>query len=798
MRKVWKTKEFLPVSQDIIDAAGSKILARLLLNRGIDTPCKIKNFLNPLGMTITHPDVFTDMEKSVERIKKAIERQECITVYGDFDADGITSTSVLFKTLKTIGANVDYYLPNRETESHGLNTKALINIISKKKSKLIITVDCAISDVAEVKFAKGFGADIIITDHHEAPDELPPAFAILNPKAKNALKDELSVEELENLNYLAGVGVAFKLACALLEEFQKEDFINEIIPLVALGTIADVVPLIGENRCFVEMGLILIRNSRHKGLDKLLKSAGVTKLETVNTETIAFSVAPRINAAGRLDTAEKAFNLLVADDETEIDAAVEALNSLNSERQLLCDETYNQATAMIERNPDLYEKSIILFNETWHIGVIGIVASKLIEKYNVPVFLMTKDDYESQVIRCSCRSISGVNVYDVLSVHSDLFLGFGGHSMAAGFSFDEKVISFESFRTLLDKTVAEVSEGLDLTPIIEVDMEIDPSEVDENLICEIEKMQPFGAQNQPPIFALKNLKLSQYKMMGQTGNHLKLFAAAETGKIFECVKWNMPDFSMPLNSALDLAFYPKLNHFNGNTTIQLDLKDIKSEFLKEKTVQKKSKYSILDHRKKTNVLTQVMDYISTSTKAISLYIESKKSIDELSLPDDFQDLVFDRSQIPEDLDQIMFFDCPPSLCDLKKVICSSGAKTIHLMNFDVNPYPHEDFIRMLSGMIRYSHKNKDGILETDKIAVLLGVTIECVDVAIQLFVSSKMIDAKLVEENKYKIFFKDSVEFSKLKEREEYKLLSAELVKVESFKREVKSSSLEDIQSLLI
>ena len=245
------------------DNGEKSLLERLLAVRGITTKADIKEFLNPLEMKLTEPTVFVDMAKAVERLAKAIDEKQNILVYGDFDADGITSTSVLLKTLRHLGAEVDYYIPDRETESHGMNTKTLVKLMTSKKPKVMITVDCGVSNVEEVKFLKSFGVDIIITDHHEAPEELPPAFAIINPKAQNSLDEKLSAKKIKMLTYLAGCGVALKVAQALLKHYNKPEFVLELLPLVALGTIADIVPLLDENRYFVTKGLELISKGQH-------------------------------------------------------------------------------------------------------------------------------------------------------------------------------------------------------------------------------------------------------------------------------------------------------------------------------------------------------------------------------------------------------------------------------------------------------------------------------------------------------------------------------------------------------
>ncbi len=794
MQKNWKIKEQKALPKDIIQKAGSEILANILINRGIDTPLKIKNFLNPLKLSVSSPNAFTDMEKSVERIKKAVETNQNITIYGDFDADGITSTAVLYKTLKEIGANVSFYIPDRDTESHGLNTKALVKIISKNKAKLIITVDCAVSDIAEVNFAKGLGVDVIITDHHEAPEELPPAFAIINPKAKNSLREDLSVEEIEYLNYLAGVGVAFKFSCALLEEFNKQDFVNKLLPLVAVGTIADIVPLLGENRTFVSMGLSLIQNGGHIGLNTLLKTAGVEKIEAINSETIAFTVAPRLNAAGRLDSAQKALAILISDDEQEVQESAELLNELNSERQIICDETYKEAVSMIEKAPSDYKHCISLFNEDWHIGIIGIVASKLIEKYNRPVFMMTKDSSEPTHIRCSCRSVKGINVYEVLEIHSEMFLGFGGHSMAAGFSFDENKISFEEFKNRLSSTVEEVSQGLDLTPCLDIDLVLSSDDIKHSLVNEIDKLQPFGAKNPAPVFALKDLKLSQYKMMGQSANHLKMFVTGSNNQVFECVKWNYPDFNLPINSSLDIAFCPKINHFNGNTTIQLDLKDIQSEYL----VQKNDSIKILDHRKKTGILSQVIDYINTSKKQIALFIENKKTEEIISSQLAGKSKIFNRLSIPENADQVMLFDCPPSREILNKIVLETKANTVHIMNFDSNTLSTDEFIKVFSGMLKYADKNKNGLINLDELAKAAKTTNKAIDISLELFSDLTLIDLERINEKQSKIAFKTPIELSKIRQHKLYSELNTELSEVEEFTKKMCLCETDELEKFLV
>ena len=372
MRKDW-----------IIETTNSNeksLVKRLLYSRGIKTEEEIHEFLNPLEMKLTSPYVFTDMEKTVNRLSTAIEKNEVIVIYGDFDADGVTSTSILYKTLKHLGANVSYHIPDRENEGHGFDNKALIKLMTTVKPRVIISVDCGISDYDAVKFINSFKIiDVIITDHHEAPEVLPEAYAIVNPKAPNALDESLSAKQLEYLTYLAGCGVAFKVAQALLTKYEKTEFINDILPFIAVGTVADVVPLLGENRYLVTKGLDLISRGKHEGLKLLLESAGYDITKGVTSENIAFGIAPRINASGRLDTVDAAVKVLISENPQEVVMAVAQLNDFNKIRQTLCQETFLQADEMVKKEGNR-KPAIVLYRDEWNIGIIGIVDSKVWEK----------------------------------------------------------------------------------------------------------------------------------------------------------------------------------------------------------------------------------------------------------------------------------------------------------------------------------------------------------------------------------------------------------------------------------
>ncbi|MBR6163843.1 single-stranded-DNA-specific exonuclease RecJ [bacterium] len=795
MAKKWifKAEEYIN-NPELDEVTGSRVLSTLLANRGITDLNSAKAFLNPISDKVSSPFNFADMEKAVERIKQAVDNKEKITIYGDFDADGITSTSLLYLTLKRIGADVGFYIPDRDTDGHGLNMKALNKFISGFQKKLIITVDCGISNVSEVALAKTFKADVIITDHHEAQETLPDAYAVINPKAPDSLIENLDFETIESLNCLAGVGVAFKLACALLEKYDDEEFAKELLPLVAVGTVGDIVPLVKENRCLVTSGLELIRQGAHFGLTKLVENIKIP-LKTLTSENISFGIVPRINATGRLDSPLLAFELLVSKDEEKINECVEKLNELNEERQNLCDETFKEAVQMISKTPNLFKKSIVLYSPDWHIGIIGIVASKLIEKYHLPTFLMTKDSHEEGRIRCSCRSIKGINVFEILSLMGEKFLNFGGHKMAGGFSFDSKIYPFEVIRNEINKIID--AQDFDFSPTLDIDMLLEPQDLSLNLVNEIEKLQPFGAENQPPVFAMKDLSLKNLKFMGVDSNHLKMYLETPLNNIVECVKWNTPKFNVPLNSKLDIAFEPKINEYNGNTTLQLDVCDVHSEFLKEeeeKQVQHTLK--IFDHRKKTDIFSQVMKYLSETKLSTGIFAVNK---DTTALFDEFEDVknkLFSVQNIPQNLDQIMLFDCPDDEEELKELINRSGAKRVQFMNFNSQGLNSKDFISKLSSMMKFCVNNKNGEFDIYSLMKSLPAGEETVKLALVLLEQVEMISLESEDEINYKVSFVKPVKFSDIEQENLYSELENRINEINSFRKRLYNASVDELHTI--
>ena len=766
------------------------LLKRLLYSRGIKTEEEINEFLNPLEMNLTSPNVFTDMDKAVNRIACAIENNEVIVIYGDFDADGVTSTSVLYKTLKYLGANVHYFIPDRENEGHGFDNTALIKLMTTIKPKVLISVDCGISDVEQVKFINSFRMiDVIITDHHEAPEVLPEAYAIINPKAPDALDSSLGAKQIEYLTYLAGCGVAFKVAQALLARYQKTEFIYEILPFVAVGTVADVVPLLGENRYFVAKGLELISKGRHEGLKMLLESAGYDITKGVTAENIAFGVAPRINASGRLDTVDAALKVLISDNMQEVAMSVQALNEFNKIRQTLCQDTFLQADEMVKkegnRNP-----AIILYSENWHIGIIGIVASKLVEKYYKPVFLMTYVKEKDQ-FRCSARSIEGVPLYDVLAANAELFDNFGGHKLAAGLGFTGAKTSFDAVKKALNTTIKEYTSTNDLKPFINVDMLVEPQDVTVDLVEEISKLEPFGASNRSPVFAMNNLKVTQKKLMGSDNSHLRLNVSAGSRE-FTVIWWKHGDICLKSGDSMDLAFHPQINEFNGEISVQLIADDIHSEVLDANEPVSTCRYKINDCRGKTGILSNVNDYIKNSGRIIKIFAESKPIKDSLKSFAAIFDNIFTRQDIPE-CEDLIFFDYPADRETLDLILDKTHAKRLHFMSYEQKIYDERDFFNTFSKMLKYACHNNGGKVELIRCASFLGKSVEVIEMILALYAEIGFINIIDKTPLSYTIEFVEMDDMNKIWNNPHYTSIYDKIMECEEFQKSLLENELKEV-----
>lgn len=769
------------------------LIERLVAARGIKSGKAMEDFINPLSIQLMHPNAFVDMPKAVDRIVKAIENSENILIYGDFDADGLTSTSVLYKTLIALGANVSYFIPTREGDGHGLSSNALVKLMVSRKPKLIITVDCGISNVEEVKFINSFKIDIIITDHHEAAEELPEALAIINPKAQNALDETLSALEIEYLTSLAGVGVAFKVAHAVLEKFEKLEYLYEILPFVAVGTIADIVPLVGENRYYVLKGLDLIAQGKHYGLKRLLDNAGYSNIEDgITSEQVAFGIAPRINASGRLDAVDSALKVLISDNKQEIELSVIALENYNKIRQELCHSTFLEADEMAK---NIKDNAIVLYKPDWHIGIIGIVASKLVEKYHKPTFLMTYSE-ETKQIRCSARGVEGVsaiNLHDIISTISEDLDGFGGHMLAAGLSFSVDRVSFEDVKKGLINSVNEALAGEKIVPVLSIDLEVEPEDISISTVEEIKQLEPFGASNPQPLFVVKDFVLKDKKLMGSNKEHLRL-AVEKDERSFNAIWWSRGDIPLKAGDSLDIAFYPQLNTFNGNTSVQLIVKDVHAEAMAQDEMEAGIK--VYDHRQKTGIYKQVNDYLSTTKMKTLVFAEDKSVIELLKIYPEIISRVVNRNQI-EKCDSLMFFDYPSSSELYDNILKKTKPSIIHYMNYSTNRVIDE-YLKTMTGMVKFVCNNRQGLFNLTDSSVFLGVTENLVMITLDLLCEAGIIKILEKRETCYKIDSFNHVHNVNIKEMRIYSEFQSEYLSIADFKESIMSADLDIINSCMV
>ena len=535
----------------------SDLVATVIANKKLTSSIEI--FLNPTRNDFYDPFLMPDMEIAVNRIIKAIDEKEKVIIYGDYDVDGITSITVLKKFLKDRGLDVDSYIPNRLDEGYGLNKNAIDSIV-KQKYTLMITVDCGISGLEEVDYANSLGLDTVITDHHEPAETLPKALAVVDAKRK---------DNKYPFNQLAGVGVVFKVIQAISKRFNLEEKeYLKYLDLVCVGTISDIVPLVDENRVISKLGLKLVEITRNIGLKALLNSTGA---KTVDSSTISFCVAPRVNACGRLGYEQEALDLFMTDNIIKAEEIARRLNKYNSERQQKEVKIFNEAIEMIEQG-EKNKNCIILGKENWHHGVIGIVSSKVTEMYYKPSILICFEDDEG---KGSGRSIQGFDLHEALGKCQKHIERFGGHSMAIGITI--KKSEFDEFKQDVEK-YTENTNIKDLVPIIKIDKEITIDDINMDTIKELKKIEPYGEANKMPIFIYKNLKIDSIRALSE-GKHIKL-TLKDKNVVIDAIGFNMGNLvnEYLLGDRIDVVGSLEINKFNGKESIQLNLKDIRKSY----------------------------------------------------------------------------------------------------------------------------------------------------------------------------------------------------------------------------
>lgn len=557
----------------------SPLVAQVLLNRGIASPAQAQIFLHPESEVLTSPlEDFTDLPLSLELLINAINQRQKIAICGDYDADGMTSTALLLRALRTLGAQVDYAIPSRMSEGYGINQR-IVEEFYEEGVGLILTVDNGIAAHAPIARARELGLAVIITDHHDLPPEVPDANAILNPKL---------IAETSPYRGLAGVGVAYILAIALAHSLGKtHELGNSLLELFTLGTIADLAPLTGVNRRWVRQGLQLLPNSKLAGVQALIQVTGLSGARQMKPEAIGFRLGPRINAVGRLADPQIVIELLTTDDDgVALERAMQC-EQINKQRQQLCEQIEQEAIAIVE---DVIKRSstpaasvatptegrvLVVVQPNWHHGVIGIVASRLVERYGVPVFIGTYEDEEQKHIRGSARSIPEFNVFDALQFCKDLLGKFGGHRAAGGFSLE--AINLEALRSRLQTFAHQCLQPEHLKPLVIIDAEATFDQLDLNLYAQIDALHPCGIENPDPVFWSANVRVMEQKRIGK--GHIKLTVSQDgelpgTTRKFTAIAWRWGDY-YPLPTHVDIAYRLRTNDWNGELSLELELMGVR-------------------------------------------------------------------------------------------------------------------------------------------------------------------------------------------------------------------------------
>jgi len=557
--KRWLIQPKLTSQADENLSAFPPILRQLLFNRGYATEASARAFLKAEANFDTDPFQMKNMGTAIERIRSALDHGEAIAIYGDYDVDGVTATALLLQTLRGFKANVRGYIPNRFDEGYGLNNEALDHL-KKDGVKLVITVDCGIRSPKEAQYAQDIGLDLIITDHHHPSDELPPAFAIINPK---------QIGDLYPDKDLAGVGIAYKMAEALVSFQPSASKLNDLLDLVALGTVADLAPLTGENRMLVRRGLKQIRETKRQGLFSLANVAEMA-IDKTTAEQIGFILGPRLNAAGRLESALAALDLLTTDDFMLAGQLAQQLDMQNRQRQALTRVTQEKAEALAtaeEAEPFL----LFAVDAEFNAGVVGLAASRLTETHYRPSVVASKGAEET---RGSCRSIPEFHITDALDQCADVLVRHGGHAAAAGFTVRNEKLSELVSRL---KSIAEAQlSGKDLRPTLTADMEIPLSQLNFELLKHLVYFEPTGYGNPHALFATHDVKVKSSRTVGAESRHLKLTLEDERGAAYDAIGFRLGNMQAHMPARVDAIYSFESNEYNGRTSLQLNLKDVKA------------------------------------------------------------------------------------------------------------------------------------------------------------------------------------------------------------------------------
>ncbi len=687
------------------------VVENILLSRGIKE-ADFSSFLNSSSAKIKGSKYFKDMESAVCRIKQAIENKEKILLWGDFDCDGITSSVIMSKCFDALGADYLHFIPHRVKNGHGLDLGVLIQYITREKIKLLITLDCGVSDSKIIQTLKSMKIDTIVTDHHTSNSALDVAYALIDANAKDSLYSDLEVKDIEEISMLSGAGIAYLLALELLEGNSQGDLEKELLVLATIGTIGDIVPLMGLNRQIVKAGLAEINNGNHPVIKETFELARVEG--QITAEMIAFTLVPRINASGRLSDAGEAFEALYTNNEFVRSENIEKLNNLNTIRQSLSDDIYAECCAKIQN-----QSAPMLFVEdkSWHIGIVGLVASRLVEKFQKPAFVATYD--ENNTGRCSIRGLEPYDISAIIAGNKELFINGGGHKFAGGFSFDPENYTFSQIAEKINSDIS--ANDKNFKPDVLIDYELLASEINLELAEKLSELEPFGESFKAPCFLLRGAVLKNFKQIGKEGKHLRL-TFEQDGYFIPCVWWSKPNFKGLEGEEADLIFTLKTNEFNGEKNIQAEIIDIDMPSL-----EKANAVKTFDYREKENIFETLNTFFAKNSD-IKIYAKKFATIKKLENYENLKNAILHDG---EKADKIMFFDYPVEHNLINSIVENSCAHVVYFMKEEFSD-KIEDYILDISKMLKFALRKKEGKFEISKMAQALGVTEDFVQFAIDI------------------------------------------------------------------
>lgn len=693
MPQTWHEPAHVSISPELMaQVGGHRVVAETLVRRGFITLDQVQAFLDPTVYTPASPDVLPDMAKAVERLRSAIQNNEQISVWGDFDVDGQTATSLLVSALRPLGAQISYHIPNRQTEGHGIAIPFLQTELDKG-ARVLLTCDTGIAAHDAVDYAQARGVDVIITDHHHLTETLPNAFAVINPKR---LPDGHPLRELP------GVGCAYKLIEALYQRFGRPTSeTDKLLDLVALGIVADVAVQTGDTRYLLQRGLEVLRNTTRTGLLEMMRLAELNPALATETH-IAFTIAPRMNALGRLADANPAVELLTTSDTERARILALELEGLNNERRLLTEQVYNAAQAQLEQTPALLEDAaLVLAHPGWPTGVIGIVANKLVEAYHRPVLMLSLTP--EGIARGSARSVTGCDITAAIAEHADLLIGYGGHTMAAGLSMQADALP--RFRRALSRTVKRMLDDAKVEPALEISSFIDFDEISLDLVAQIERLAPFGAGNPPLVLAAHGVQVESTRPIGRDQQHRVVTVRDADGDPLRLVWWDGGPEEPP-TGRFDVAFVVRATTYKGEARVEAEWRDSRQSA--EEARAANQRLAVVDYRD-SHSGTDLRELL-TNNHDVAVWVESDKPENITGYP---------RHKLTP-APALVVWTIPPGAAELHAVIEQVGPQTVYfcanLPRYDAL----EAFRDRLAGMVQFALNKQDGRADLRAMAAALS------------------------------------------------------------------------------